>query len=166
MSEAAVRGAFARDFAASGAALRRLDGNPGLSVVLTAVVPELVPGAGPAHLSYLLDRQKRRLSQIQIVWGEADGALSNRPSMLALGRVLQAYFLRRKFTPGRTELDRPIAAGREIAFKTSDGDGHSILLLIAPRPRSSADTADPGIVQSQDGPPLLVILSYLASYPQ
>ena len=87
MSPADVRTAAARDFPAATFAGETVDPGDGM-IILTARVPALAPGIGPATILYGFDAAAKRLAHIDIVWAIERPTPADRERMTAAGSSL------------------------------------------------------------------------------
>ncbi len=94
MTEKEIRAAIARDF---GGASPRVEANPVQRTrALIIVGKEVLPGAPPATVSYLLGMTSAKLIQINVVWGSEPGG-AELPALTATGNVLRDYFLQKSY---------------------------------------------------------------------
>jgi hypothetical protein len=123
MTEAETRAAIRRDFPEAAARITSEQTPVERTQVLTVAVPDLIPDAGTARISYILGHRSKRLIQVTILWGPpADTAV--RPEALAnAAEALRAHFLSFAWKPGSAAGGVALADGSTLVFRGLDEQG-------------------------------------------
>lgn len=163
MSEAQVIEAVEADFGKDSAAIRQGETLLEKTRQLSVVVDDLLPGSGPARVTYTLGYASQALNAVEVQWGGTDGAPP--PEVLqAAGALLLDYFNDQPYA--QTTIDRMTAAGDLIAFIGRDEMGRSVALTLGKaliedgdataaqrfvRVRYEQDDANPDVFQIKPG---------------
>jgi len=129
MDPDAVRAAMATDFGLSDDDI--LDGMNTVerTRVLSAIVPDVLPGGGAAQVSYLFGYSSGTLIQAGVLWSAATDPALVPAQLSANGDVLRAHFLNAGYPPAATVTDVTLETGI-LLFRSADPEGRSVILLM------------------------------------
>lgn len=132
MSEPELIEAIRRDFPAAVARLTRFTHPRERTTVLAVTAEELLPGAEPARIFYILGYACRRLIQVNIVWsGDGRGATRDE-AIVAVANTLRDHFEAQYPAPLNTVVaNQPIGDDAILVFRALQADGRMILLLLS-----------------------------------
>lgn len=155
MSEEQVRAAIRRDFPAVASTLTSAVNQSEKTTVLSLVVPDLVPGSGKAHISFIFGYRSKKLIQVNIVWSSDQTAASD-VAIVAAANSLRDYFLSEHFPPNSIAANRQLAPNTILVFRGSDAQKRAILLVL-----SGAAARARGATKKDVQSPLTLELSYI-----
>lgn len=142
MSEAQVRQAILREFQVPPSAIVTLDNPAERTRVLSAVLPALEPGPGPATVSFILGASSRRLVHVNIAW-QAGASAAERDRLSAAGILLARNFRERPWQPQAAVAGVREAPGVLVLFAGVDAKGSGVELRLSGVPIVGTDgTAD------------------------
>lgn len=148
MDRGQVLAAIAKDFQIPAdqvqAAVTPLD----RTTVLTATVPALEPGPGPAKVSYVLGAGSRRLVRVAVIWETAQP--SERAALIDDGRILVNYFKAQTWEKDATEDRAPLEAGGLSLFSGQDPDGAAVEVAVQGTEGAAAPPAALTVTYIQD----------------
>lgn len=132
MDENGVRQAINSDFGLEDSAIHASQNAEQRTPVLTIVVQHLASGKydGRAAVHYVFGYRSHLLSAVHITWETSDDPANTPSTLLETGSLLQAYFERLSFPPGRTATNAIMADGSVILFRGMDPQGHTVALFI------------------------------------
>jgi hypothetical protein len=131
MSELEVRQAIREEF--PNAAVASTVHPSEKTTALTVTVPNLLPDTGNAQISYILGYRSKKLVQVDLLW-ISDRSASGDEALVSGANSLRDYFMSESYKPENTITNRQIAEDAIIAFRTSDLNGRTVLLVISGTP--------------------------------
>lgn len=122
------------------------------TTVLTATVPSLEPGPGPARVSYVLGAGSRRLVRVAVIWQSASA--TDRAGLIDDGQILVNYFKAQAWEKDATEGRAPLAEGGLSLFSGEDPDGAAVEVAVqgADGPAAAAAALTVTYIQDVDHP--------------
>jgi hypothetical protein len=156
MTEAEVRHAIATGFSLPASAISQGVNGIQHTDVLSANVPNLVPGGGTASVSYVFGYQSHKLIEVNVLWSRQIDPSLTPQQLYQNGESLQQYFAGEGFPPQRSAGNIATASGI-LLFRATDPSGNAVLLIL-----SGTTTKDP---KSQDKSflnPTALTLAYAA----
>ena len=142
MDESAVRRAIFADFGRAGAAVGRQRNDLEQTTVLALQVDELVPGSGPAAISYVLG-QGGSLIQVTILWGLTEDPSVTAADLNATAGLLIAYFTGQGHVSVSGEEPVVFVDGSNLLFYARDPEGSGLALSALPRRDPAAPAGAP-----------------------
>jgi len=129
MTEEEVRGAIRADFKIPDSKILKEANAAERTSALTIVVPNLLPGAGPARVSYILGYQKRRLIHVNAIWTGPKPTEGQVNDLLGAAMALRNYFLSLGFEREGLVHDAQLADGAVLLFQGNDHAGRMVSLI-------------------------------------
>ncbi|MBR0714745.1 hypothetical protein [Bradyrhizobium liaoningense] len=129
MSEADVRAAITKDFAAKPEAIKTQDNPAELTHSVLLPVPELLPNGGTAELSYVFGYKSKSLIQVGAVWSKATDSAMTPEKLFSNANILRAHFLNEGFKADSIAVNMPVNGGI-VMFRGSDAKDRSVILLL------------------------------------
>jgi hypothetical protein len=158
MAEQQVRDAVQKDFPEAARRLSRATHPSERTTVLSATVDELLPGAGPARVSYILGHASKRLVQVNVVWA-SDGRTAERDeAIVAAANALRDHFQARYRAPDEIVANRPVGENAILVFRAARADNRVVLLLLTGVAAAGRAGRNPA------PPPLALQLSYIRDH--
>jgi hypothetical protein len=130
MTEQQVRDAIRKDFGLSGDAVTVEEQPIEKTTVLGVTVPDLLPDAGPARISYILGYKSKKLIQVNLLWGTPLGAVTAE-EMRAAAAALGRYFAGLNFAPEAVIANARLADGSWLVFQGADAQKRAAVLRFA-----------------------------------
>lgn len=137
MTEAETRAAIRRDFAQAAERIASEQTPVERTQVLTVNVPDLIPDAGTARVSYILGHRSKRLIQVTILWGPPADASARPEALVNAAEALRAHFTALAWRPGTVAGGVALADGSTLVFRGLDEKGRMAQLQILPGPPAS-----------------------------
>jgi hypothetical protein len=162
MTEQDVRAVIAKDFALKPADIASSVNPIEGTTVLTVKVASLEPGPGPAVIAYLLGYTSKKLIQVNVIWGEQAGAVTDPNTMIAAGERLERYFAGYSWNKDTTRAGFPVGPNTVVLFSGEDGKTGAVRLVLdgvkyqMQRDGKESTSPDP------KGPPK-VLINYIAN---
>lgn len=162
MTEADVRAAAAKAFAAKPAditsAVNAIEGTQ----VLTIKVGALDPAPGPARIACIFGYNSKKLIQVNIVWGEESSAPLDTTAMITAGTRLERYFAGFNWRKDTTRSGIPVGDNTVVLFAGEDEKKGAVRLIadgvkFQVQREGNQQTTSP----EPKGPPKLII-NYIA----
>lgn len=145
--EAQVRAAIAKDFGASGDAVRTARSPLEKTGLLAVRVKDVIPDSGDAEIVYILGYKSKQLIQVNVVWGTqlTPGIDPARISMTAA--TLGKYFAAQGFVPASVAVNEKLPTGAVKVFSGADTQGRLVSLLyqearLKPKPELETNKTD------------------------
>lgn len=164
MTEADVRNLAAKAFGLKPADLVSTTNAIEGTTVMTAKVPSLDPGPGPARVAYIFGASSKKLIQVNVVWGEEPVTPAiDVTTMIAAGTRLQRYFADFAWRKDTTRAGIPVGENTVVLFSGED-EKKGAVRLIADGVKFQVER-DGKPISSPDpkGPPKLII-NYIADH--
>jgi hypothetical protein len=159
MSEQLLRQAIRRDFPAAASRLSRTTHPREKTTVLTFVVEDLLPDAGPARISYILGYASKQLIQVNIVWTSDGRTTARDQALVEAANALRNHFQAQYHPPDEIVANYPIGEHAILVFRARQPSGRMLLLLL-----SGVGAAGRAAADGASAPPLSLQLSYIADY--
>jgi hypothetical protein len=131
MNAAEVKAAIKKDFNIPADKVHSEENVSERTTVLSVVVPDLIEGAGKAHLSYILGYSTKKLIQINVTWGSPVDRQARPDDVVAAANQLRALFLSSGYQPDTVTSNVPSTDGTIVVFEGQDADRHTTLLRLA-----------------------------------
>jgi len=132
MTEAEVRAAIRRDFPQAAERIVSEQTPVERTQVLSIAVPNLIPDAGTARISYILGHQSKRLIQVRVLWGPPADATARPEALVNAAEALRAYFDSLDWGSGSVERGVSLADGSTLVFRGLDEQGRMAQLQLMP----------------------------------
>lgn len=146
MTESQVRTAIRKDFSQPADKISVEENSTEKTTVLSIAVPDLLPDAGPAKVSYILGFKSKKLVQINVVWGSEMAASVPPEKVVGAANTLRQYFLGLGFPPDSVVANARANDGSIIVFQGIDAQKRAVLLrLLGGTPPEKADAPPPAI---------------------
>jgi hypothetical protein len=129
MSEADIRAAITKDFAAKADAIKTQDNPAELTHSLLVTVPDLLPNGGAAEVSYVLGYKSKTLIQVGALWSKTSDAALTPERLFSNANILRAHFMTEGFKPDTVAVNTPVNGGL-LMFRGSDAKDHTVMLLL------------------------------------
>jgi hypothetical protein len=155
MTEAETRAAIRRDFPEAAARITSEQTPVERTQVLTIAVPDLIPDAGTARVSYILGHRSKRLIQVTILWGPPADPAARPEALVNAAEALRAHFTSLAWRPGSAAGGVMLADGSTLVFRGLDEQGRMAQLQVLPA--APAQAAVPGTAR-----PFGLRLAYVA----
>jgi hypothetical protein len=130
MTEQQVRNAIRKDFNLAGDKVSRDESAIEKTTILGVTVPELLPDAGPARISYILGFKSKKLVQVNLVWGTPAGATVPREKLRAAAAALAQYFAGLGFPPENVVANARLTDGSQLVFQAVDAQKRAVVLRL------------------------------------
>jgi hypothetical protein len=143
MTEAETRAAIRRDFAQAAERIVSEQTPVERTQVLTVTVPDLIPDAGAARVSYILGHRSKRLIQVTILWGPPGDPTARPEALVNAAEALRAHFASLAWRQGSVAAGVALADGTTLVFRGLDLQGRMAQLQILPAapPQGAAASA-------------------------
>lgn len=120
MTEEEVRRAIRTDFKIEDAAIARGENLVERTALLIVRVPDLLPTAGPAQISYVFGFSSKRLIAVNLAWAPSLGPANTVEGLIATATALRNHFFGQNYPmEGRAALAR-MDDTRVLAFRVAD----------------------------------------------
>jgi hypothetical protein len=150
MTEAQIRQAIKKDFPGPGDKVANEPHAAEKTTVLTVQVPDLIPGAGRARVSYIIGYTSKKLIQVNLTWtAEAKSAAAE--GVVGAANLLRNHFLGAGYQPNSVLANHQLPNGY-VVFRGLDGAGRMVMLMLA---------GATGEAESKTPPPIALQLSYV-----
>jgi len=130
MTESQVRGAIEAAFNLPASAITQTENQIQHTAVLSAQVPNLVPGGGTAAVSYVFGYQSHKLMEVNILWAPEIDPKTTPAMLYQNGESLQQYFAGEDFPPQRSTGNIATPDG-VLLFRATDLTGNALLLILS-----------------------------------
>jgi hypothetical protein len=146
MTEQQVRNAIRKDFNLSGDKVTVEENPIEKTTVLTIVVPDLLPDAGPARISYILGFKSKKLIQVNLLWGTPLGTDVAPEKMRSAAQALAQYFAGLSFPPDSVIANARLKDGTWLIFQGVDAQKRTAVLRLAEA--TAAEAQKPPVVMT------------------
>ncbi|MBF0563137.1 MAG: hypothetical protein HQL37_14255 [Alphaproteobacteria bacterium] len=123
MDESAVRKAIVADFGLKDDKVHRDVHPTEKTTVVTIAVEGLLPDTGPAVVTYILGFHAQKLTQINVLWPQA-----NATNLAGAAMTLRNHFLGQEFRPDSVVANAQLADGGLLAFRGIDQKGRMVIV--------------------------------------
>ena len=130
MTEAQVRHAVATAFRLPAGAITQSQNAVQHTTILSAAVPDLIPGGGTALVNYIFGYQSHKLMQISVVWSAETDPKMTAQLLYQNGESLQQYFAGEGF-PAQRSTGNIATPNGLLLFRATDPTGNAVLLVLA-----------------------------------
>src|SRR5215472_13668483 len=146
MDATQVKAAIQKDFGISPEKVKTEENAAERTTILTFTVNDLLEGAGPARVSYVLGFKTKKLIQVTILWGTPVDPQAHPDKIVAAANQLRQLFLDSGYQPETVVTNARMADGTTLVFQGQDADKHTTVLRLAnaPAPAKGAKTEGPG----------------------
>jgi hypothetical protein len=150
MDAAQVKAAIHKDFGVPAEKVKTEENAAERTTVLTIAVNDLLEGAGPARVSYILGYKTKKLIQASIVWGTPVDPQAQPEKIVAAANQLRQLFLDSGYQPETVVANARMADGTILVFQGQDTDKHTTVLRLANAPAkgSKAEAAGGSVALS------------------
>jgi hypothetical protein len=131
MDAAQVKAAILKDFGIPADRVKTEENTAERTTVLTATVNDLLEGAGPARISYILGFKTKKLIQVTIIWGTQVDPQAHPDKIVAAANQLRQLFLDSGYQPETVVTNARMADGTILVFQGQDADKHTTVLRLA-----------------------------------
>jgi hypothetical protein len=131
MTEPQLRAAMAKDFNLAADKIKAEDNLAERTHVLTAIVPDLLEGAGTGKISYILGYATKKLIQVNLLWGTAIDPQIAPEKIVAAADQLRQLLLDSGYDPQSIVTNLKMSDGEVLVFKGEDPDKHTTILRLA-----------------------------------
>jgi hypothetical protein len=152
MTEQQVRNAIRKDFNLAAEKVAVEENPVEKTTVLTVLVPDLLPDAGTARLSYILGFKSKKLIQVNLLWGTPLGTDVAPEKMRSTANALGQYFVGLGFPPESVIANARLKDGTTVVFQGSDAQKRTAVLRFAE-----------GTAAEGQKPPVVMTLFYIQS---
>jgi hypothetical protein len=146
MTEAELRTAIRRDFPQQAERIASEQTPVERTQVLTVNVPNLIPDAGTARVSYILGHQSKRLIQVTILWGPPADPTARPEALVNAAEALRQHFASLAWRAGSVAGGVALADGSTLVFRGLDAEGRMAQLQVLPAavpPNAAANAPRP-----------------------
>ena len=152
MDAAQVKAAIHKDFGVPAEKVKTEENAAERTTVLTIAVNDLLEGAGPARISYILGYKTKKLIQATVLWGTPVDPQAQPEKVVAAANQLRQLFLDSGYQPETVVANARMADGTILVFQGQDTDKHTTVLRLANTPAptkgSKAEAAGASVVLS------------------
>jgi len=152
MDAAQVKAAIHKDFGVPADKVKTEENAAERTTVLTIAVNDLLEGAGPARISYILGYKTKKLIQATVLWGTPVDPQAQPEKIVAAANQLRQLFLDSGYQPETVVANARMADGTILVFQGQDTDKHTTVLRLANTPApakgSKAETVGASVMLS------------------
>jgi hypothetical protein len=143
---AQVKAAILKDFGIPAEKVKTEENAAERTTILSATVNDILEGAGPARISYVLGFKTKRLIQVTILWGTPVDPQAHPDKIVAAANQLRQLFLDSGYQPETVVTNARMADGTILIFQGQDADKHTTVLRLAnvPAPAKGSKTEAAG----------------------
>lgn len=156
MTEAQVRQAIKKDFPGPAEKIASEVHPTEKTGVLSIQVPDLIPGAGRAKVTYIMGHTTKKLIQVNATW-TADAKSPAAEGVVAAANVLRNHFLSAGYQPNSILANHQLPNGY-VVFRGLDAGGRMVMLMLA---GATGTDADKDKDKAAPPPPITLQLSYV-----
>jgi hypothetical protein len=143
MTDSQVRAAIRKDFKLGDDKISVEENPIERTTALLVTVPDLLPEAGPARISYMLGFKSKKLIQVNVVWGAGQAPAVKLEKLQLAAASLQQYFLAQGFPRDKVVANTRVADGSVLVFQGVDGQKRMTQLRFIGLPAEGADKEKP-----------------------
>jgi hypothetical protein len=152
MDAAQIKAAIHKDFGIPAEKVKTEENAAERTTVLTIAVNDLLEGAGPARISYILGYKTKKLIQAAVLWGTPVDPQAQPEKIVAAANQLRQLFLDSGYQPETVVANARMADGTILVFQGQDTDKHTTVLRLAnaqaPAKGSKAEAAGGSVALS------------------
>jgi len=131
MDAAQVKAAILKDFRIPAEKVKTEENAAERTTILTATVNDLLEGAGPGRVSYVLGYKTKKLIQVTILWGTPVDPHVHPDKVVTAANQLRQLFLDSGYQPETVVANARMADGTILVFQGQDADKHTTVLRLA-----------------------------------
>jgi hypothetical protein len=148
MDAAQVKAAIYKDFGIAAEKVKTEENAAERTAVLSVTVNDLLEGAGPARVSYVLGFKTKKLIQVTILWGTPVDPQAQPSKIVTAANQLRQLFLDSGYQPETVVTNARMSDGTILVFQGQDADRHTTVLRLAsaPAPAKGSKTEGTGSV--------------------
>jgi hypothetical protein len=161
MTEAEVRALAIKSFGIKDSDMTSTTNLAEGTTVLTARVPSLDPGPGPATIAYIFGAKSKKLIQVNVVWGDDEKAPADANAILGVGSRLERYFAGFTWKKDATRTGVPVGDNTVVLFAGEDEKKGAVRLIVDGVKYQAMKDGSPVSSPDPKGPPKLLI-NYIA----
>jgi hypothetical protein len=130
MDEKGVYRAIAKDFKLAKSKVKQVLNRNELTTALEVTIPELFSTGGTAKIGYIFGYKSKKLSQINIVWGQAGGGNVDTSSIVDTANLLRTHFLKKRYKEDGLVANGSLSDTSTMVFRGKDRKDKMILLVL------------------------------------
>ena len=134
MDAAQVKDAIQKDFGVPADRVKTDENAAERTTILTTIVSDLLEGAGPARLSYVLGFKTKKLIQVTILWGTPVDPQAKPDKIVVAASQLRQLFLNSGYRPETVITNSRMADGTMLVFEGQDAAKHTTVLRLISTP--------------------------------
>jgi hypothetical protein len=138
MTEAQVREAIRKDFNIGRDKITSEESPTDRTQAMIVTVPDLLPEAGPARVSYVFGHKSKKLMQVHVLWGAGQTPAVKPEKLQLAAATLQQYFLAEGFPADKVVTNARAQDGAVIVFQGTDAQKRLALLRYIAPPEGEA----------------------------
>ncbi|MYG53702.1 MAG: hypothetical protein F4204_15520 [Rhodospirillaceae bacterium] len=100
---------------------------------LVAAVTDIFPGSEPARVVYIHGYKRKKLIQINVLWGSPVTEKPDPQALVTTANILRKYLLRLGFAPEKSVINKRVDDGTFIVFRATDEQERMVLLQLISR---------------------------------
>jgi hypothetical protein len=155
MDSAQVKAAIQRDFGIPAEKVRNEENPAERTTLLVVTVPDLIEGAGPARISYILGFKTKKLIQVSILWGTPVDPHAQPEKIITAANQLRQLFVDSGYQPETMIANARLADGTTLVFQGQDAEKRGTVLRRAITPAPPKGSKD-----KEGGASIFLSLSY------
>jgi len=144
MDAAQVKSAILKDFGISAEKVKTEENAAERTTILIVTANDLLEGAGPARISYVLGYKTKKLIQVTILWGTPVDPHVHPDKVVTAANQLRQLFLDSGYQPETVVANARMADGTILVFQGQDTDKHTTMLRLANAPASPKSSKTEG----------------------
>jgi hypothetical protein len=148
MDEAEVKAAIQKDFGVSAREVSSTANGVERTTILTVTVRDLLEGAGPARISYILGYKSKKLIEVTLLWGTPIDPRVPAENIVTAANQLRQLFLDSGYEPKTIIANARLADGSFLVFEGQDAAKHTTLLGLTSTPSAASGPQKKGGVAS------------------
>jgi len=148
MDAAQVKAAIQKDFGISADKVKAEENIAERTTILAVTVNDILEGAGPARVSYVLGFKTKKLIQVTIVWGTPVDSQARPDKIVAAANQLRQLFLDSGYQPETVITNARMADGTILVFQGQDADKRTTVLRLANSPAPAKGSKTEGAAGS------------------
>jgi hypothetical protein len=134
MDAAQVKATIHKDFGVPAEKVKTEENAAERTTVLTIAANDLLEGAGPARISYILGYKTKKLIQVTVLWGTPVDPQAQPEKIVTAANQLRQLFLDSGYQPETVVANARMADGTILVFQGQDTDKHTTVLRLANAP--------------------------------
>jgi hypothetical protein len=129
MTQEEVRQAIKKDFPTTTAKLKTATHPSEKTTVLSITVPDLLPHAGNAQVSYVIGYKSKKLIQVNLLW-TSENTKESDEAVVGAANSLRDYFAAQNYKPDSVVLNRQLTENGMLVFRGSDLQGRMVVVVL------------------------------------